>query len=59
MQGLHPQQFLSEVELGEIEIIYRFDHTYSTIRGSRIIVKMMKFKKWDPKLKAIASAKKK
>lgn len=47
---------MSEDELEEVEVVYYFYDTFENIKDNRIIREGMKFKKIDPKLEAIASA---
>lgn len=51
------QQNLSDKELEEIEIAYRYGHTVNHTWGNMIVKLGIKFKKGDPKLKLLAAAK--
>lgn len=53
----HVQRGLTDEELDEVNSTYRLsDRRYNSIRGDKIVKPDMKFKKGDPKLKALAAA---
>lgn len=50
----HPQ--LYEENLEKVESVYHFDWDFAKLKGDWVVKEGMKFKKWDLKLEALASA---
>lgn len=55
--GTNLQTPLSNEEFAEVETVYLYDWSYKFVRSNRRVIKGMMFKKINPKLQVIVSAK--